>query len=499
MGSRIGDLPPGEGDDLEGSTPRKKTLVFCTAYTGTAANPWDAWNIRYKRWLEAITTSHLHYDQILIVDDGSPTLPEWPGMATLFSLGGQQPEEPVVLFHFAENLGRLGPYDYPGWFRSFALAAVYAQTYGFEKVIHIESDAFLISRRIQDYCNAVEDGWVAFLCPRYNFPETGIQIMAGTGLRRFYRLAAQPYSDFARQPIETALPFTRVERRFIGDRYGDYLTYVPAEADWTMQACFPSAPSDDYYWWMHRTAGKKGGAMYRKENEWHWVSTMASCLRFPFAGADAITENYSQAWQDIFVLSILEGMRGGCYLEVGGQAPVLCNNTYLLHKQYGWSGVTLELDPVYFPQWQQQRPQSTLIIADALMIDYADALPRWFAAARGRIDYLQLDIDPSPNTLAVLKRLPLDTYRFSVITFETDAYAGDHRARDESRDILTRYGYELIARDVSVLFAPVSLEPIPFEDWWVDPLVVDRNMIGAIQALNENTRLPRKLMFQIGP
>jgi len=237
---------------------------------------------------------------------------------------------------------------------------------------------------------------------------------------------------------------------------------------------------------------------------------MAKRLRFPFVKANRIAESYSQSWQDIFVLSMLEGMRGGRYLEVGAQEPIANSNTYVLHHNFGWSGVSLELDPSHLHKWRRDRPASNLVIVDALTVDYADALQKWFSAPQkpwflpkwfekatdsSRIDYLQLDIDPSSNTLSVLERLPLDRHRFSVITFETDAYTGDLRARDESREILTRHGYELVAKDVAVLFTPVSPEPIPFEDWWVDPQVVDREKIATLQKLNETTCLPQELLL----
>ena len=64
-----------------------------------------------------------------------------------------------------------------------------------------------------------------------------------------------------------------------------------------------------------------------------------------------------------------------------------------------------------------------------------------------QVDYLQVDIDPCVQSLNCLKILPLDTYRFSVITFETDEYRGGDgpRVRAEEREILKRHGYEMIA------------------------------------------------------
>lgn len=228
---------------------------------------------------------------------------------------------------------------------------------------------------------------------------------------------------------------------------------------------------------------------------WSWNPGLAQKLRFPFPGAESIPANYSQAWQDIFILSMLEGKRNGRYLEVGGHVPISNNNTYLLHSAFGWTGSTIEFDPSHFPRWLAHRPDSRLTIADALALDYEDAMQKWFGPDVTRIDYLQLDIDPSFNTLRVLKKLPLDKYRFSVITFETDVYAGDTRARDESRAILGAQGYELVAQDVCVYFEPAGPDPIPFEDWWVDPQVVSASTIAALKQDSFARRLPQKVLF----
>ena len=228
---------------------------------------------------------------------------------------------------------------------------------------------------------------------------------------------------------------------------------------------------------------------------WRWSVDLAPRARLPFPGLENLSTNHSQAWQDFFILSALNGKLNGRYLEVGGHVPVANNNTCLLHREFGWTGVTLELDAAHFPLWKKHRPNSHFLIADALAIDYAQALPLWFGTPSGRIDYLQLDIDPSINTLGVLKRLPLDSWRFSVITFETDAYTGDLRARDESRAILSAQGYVPVARDITVMFSPVSPDPIPFEEWWVDPVVVSPEAIALLQGINATTGLPGNLLF----
>jgi len=230
-------------------------------------------------------------------------------------------------------------------------------------------------------------------------------------------------------------------------------------------------------------------------NDWQWKSAMGKYVRFPFSGHESLQKNYSQAFQDIFFLMMHKGKRNGSYLEVGGHSPITNSNTYLASSQYDWHGLTIELDPIHYPFWQKYRPKSNLLIADALKIDYPLALEFYFNKELSRIDYLQLDIDPSINTLEVLKHLPLSSWRFSVITFETDAYQGDMRARDESRSILLSHGYYPFALDVSVLYTPISSSPIPFEDWWIDPLAIDLNIIEEIKTANLIGTLPQNIIF----
>jgi hypothetical protein len=234
--------------------PRQKTLVFCTAYTHAAAGAFYTWQQRYRTWVDAIRSTSLTYDQVLLIDDGSATLPDWPDLQILRGGDDLTTDAPLVLYHFAHHLGRRAISDFPGWVRSFLFAARFAEANQFEKIIHVEADGFLISRRIQQYVNDVQTGWVTFFCPLFQRPESGIQIIAGEAIRSYAKFAKQPVESLAGAVIETTLPFTHVETGFIGDRFGEYLDYVPRHADWCMQAVpNGSIPLDAFFWWLPRT------------------------------------------------------------------------------------------------------------------------------------------------------------------------------------------------------------------------------------------------------
>jgi hypothetical protein len=44
---------------------------------------------------------------------------------------------------------------------------------------------------------------------------------------------------------------------------------------------------------------------------------------------------FSQAGQDLFVLSMLENKSAGVYCEIGGAHPIESNNTFLLERHHG--------------------------------------------------------------------------------------------------------------------------------------------------------------------
>lgn len=237
-----GPLPPGQA--LSGRKP--KTLLFCTTYS-TGGNVWED---RYRRWLEAIKLSSIEHDHLVMIDDGSPVLPQWPDIAIVKELDDYPAGARCALLALRPHLGRLGMFNVPGWYRSFATAATIAVRFGFDKVVHVESDAFIISERLQRYINLSNDGWIGLWCDTHAVPETGIQVIAGTGLHAYSEFVKQPHDVFVEKSFEKTIPFTHVERGFRGGRYGEKLNYVPRDADWTMQRYNVLPVPERYYWWL---------------------------------------------------------------------------------------------------------------------------------------------------------------------------------------------------------------------------------------------------------
>lgn len=205
-------------------------------------------------------------------------------------------------------------------------------------------------------------------------------------------------------------------------------------------------------------------------------------LKFKFVGSKKIENNYSQSMQDMFVLSVLNGKRNGVYVEIGADKPRVINNSYLLESQYNWTGVSFEIEKDKVDYFNSIR-KNECICADATKFDYKNLFDE--RKYPKQIDYLQLDCDPPQITLECLKKLPLEEYRFSVITFETDLYAGGQEVQKEQWEILSSLGYQRVVKNI-------KNEGNPYEDWWVDPLVIDEDIWK--QFVNENVEFSEVIL-----
>jgi hypothetical protein len=220
-----------------------RTLIFCTAWSASS----QQWELRYRPWLDHARASGIAYDLLLIIDDASQRLPSWIDCPIKNASDGEiHGREALVTFD--THLGRAGSEDSPGWYRSFAYALSYATKHGFDKVIHVESDAALISQRAIARMNLFAEGWLSLWTPRYNFPEMAIQVIAGTSLGQAQVLFSEDYGWLRGTSHEWAMPFTEVDKSLQGDRYGEAQVAVPLDADFATQ--IDLLPVSCERWWL---------------------------------------------------------------------------------------------------------------------------------------------------------------------------------------------------------------------------------------------------------
>lgn len=210
-----------------------------------------------------------------------------------------------------------------------------------------------------------------------------------------------------------------------------------------------------------------------------YTKALSEKFKFKFNGYETIEKNFSQAFQDLFVLTMLNGKKNGIFIEIGAYNGQEISNTFLLEKKFDWSGISIDINDVS-KSFSQYERKNKLVIQDALKINYEqlfleNQLPN-------AIDYLQLDIEPALNTLNCLKKIPFNKYKFSVITYETEAFYSSKEIKNESRNILKQHGYELIAGDVC------NIGDDPYEDWYVHPELVSKDIINIIKN-TENCNL----------
>jgi len=196
-----------------------KTLLFCTSYMKDA----EAWQQRYQRWLDYYRNGPINADKILMIDDGSPYLPPAGIIQTVAADSDIAAHEAVHgIARFEKNLGRQSMSLYPGWWRSFLHSVTIARAMGADKIVHIESDAYTLSQRLVDFINDTQSGWHVMWAQRYAMPETAIQIICRDQFDAMEKVRDdRPALDFA-DIAERLLPFTSVNRQFVGDRYSEF-------------------------------------------------------------------------------------------------------------------------------------------------------------------------------------------------------------------------------------------------------------------------------------
>lgn len=215
------------------------------------------------------------------------------------------------------------------------------------------------------------------------------------------------------------------------------------------------------------------------ETEIKYTKNSGQKLRFKFDGYENIEKNYSQSFQDLFVLAALKGKRNGLYLEIGAQEPFYQNNTALLETEFGWNGISIEIREDLCRMFSEQR-KNKILCEDATKTNYSQVLDEF---NQGKVyDYLQLDCEPSKVTFEILLTIPFEEYKFAIITYEHDHYVDlTNSYREKSRKYLKMMGYELFVTNVS------PNEMSPFEDWWYHPDLVDYDVIEKMKNISDIT------------
>lgn len=157
--------------------------------------------------------------------------------------------EKVVVVSLQPHLGRNGMLSHTGWWRSFLTSYDLAVENNYDKIIHVEADFYILSKRMADYMNGLISGWQTGWCKKHNFIETAIQVICKDAFDAFGNFSKQNRNDC--KGLLGRLPENIISRMssrfnisFSGDRIGEWsgMSYTKILAS-----------NFDYYGQMHRS------------------------------------------------------------------------------------------------------------------------------------------------------------------------------------------------------------------------------------------------------
>jgi FkbM family methyltransferase len=205
---------------------------------------------------------------------------------------------------------------------------------------------------------------------------------------------------------------------------------------------------------------------------------------------DNLKKTKSQILQDMFVLSYLKYKRNGYFVEFGATNGVDISNTYLMEKEFGWSGILAEPAKCWHEKLKSNRSchietdcvwthtgkilnfNETEMAELATISEYSendylkesrrngttykvntislfDMLVKYDAPKK--IDYLSIDTEGSEYE--ILRNFDFSEYKFEVITCEHN-YT---ELRENIRTLLSKNGYKRVFDDISSV-----------DDWYVN-------------------------------
>ena len=95
------------------------------------------------------------------------------------------------------------------------------------------------------------------------------------------------------------------------------------------------------------------------------------------------TVRYSRNLEDWFVRDFFQNKRDGVFLDVGANHYRNENNTYYLERELGWSGVAIDAQPEFGPDYAAHRPRTRFVALFAS--DVADSSVTFFVPLNNKL------------------------------------------------------------------------------------------------------------------
>jgi FkbM family methyltransferase len=206
-------------------------------------------------------------------------------------------------------------------------------------------------------------------------------------------------------------------------------------------------------------------------------------------------ERFSSGLEEYIVRDFFNDRRDGVFIDVGAFHAREASNTYRLERDLGWSGLALDANASFAPEYKQHRPRSTFLAAFVGDIDTGtgtihvyDGEPgvashdaaftaEWGKANRTltapnrtldsllaehnitHVDFVSMDIETGEP--AALAGFTIARYRPALLCVEAH-----YPVRQQILDYFARAGYVLVGKyaqadPLNYYFAPIGTAPAP--------------------------------------
>lgn len=174
-------------------------------------NPRLERNLRYLSWYEKIQED-LGFDKIYFFDNASDP-------ASVARVEGACPLLKVIRFNEHLTGGKFSQDYLYLWRVLYSLPMLFGM---YDKLICIDSDFFVLSRRLAEWIRERESGWSTVWCRRHAFPEAGMHVLCRDAYGRLEKLMETPMEKLNGSLMEKVIPFTHMTMEFNCDRFGEY-------------------------------------------------------------------------------------------------------------------------------------------------------------------------------------------------------------------------------------------------------------------------------------
>lgn len=219
---------------------KMKSCIFAPCYLDGNDDSGGSRLLRYHKFIDFYRPlkEELGFESFVFVDNAS----SWTNLQKLFptvfeantmrELRAGDPD--LIVLRYDDFLGRTGVFGYPYIWR--ALYAVKKILKSFDRIIFIDSDGFVLTKRFAEWIRTRDSGWSAPWCEKYSFPEANVSVLCKDMFILFEVFCAGDWLQHNGKCFEQAIPFTRIERGFNVERYGEDDLPQRAEMDFYAQA-----------------------------------------------------------------------------------------------------------------------------------------------------------------------------------------------------------------------------------------------------------------------